>query len=156
MCGLPKRHPTRCWANWCDFITSDYRIPNWNFPSVYGVVAGVAYGSDEPLDVQYRPIREYRLDATGTSEIGSFSAAVMAPDELGGLSVAGSEVGVEARMVPDVREVLGGRPLAVVEPLARHESDGWHTLALRCHATEDQHGSHGGGGNRRPRVTRLG
>jgi hypothetical protein len=72
-----------------------YRIPSWNFPSVYGVVAGVAYGSDEPLEVQYRPAQEYRLEATGTSEIGPFSVALAAPDELGLLVVAGSEVGVE-------------------------------------------------------------
>jgi len=72
------------------------RVPDWSFPSVYGVVSGVLYGSDESLPLPFRPEHEYRVSGSGSSQIGSFDVSLVAPDEITGLSVAGAEVGVEA------------------------------------------------------------
>ncbi len=69
-------------------------VPNWSFPSVYGVVAGVLYG-DEELEIGFQPGREYQLTASGSDELGAFEVNLVAPAEFESLSVAGTEVGIE-------------------------------------------------------------
>jgi hypothetical protein len=73
----------------------EQRVPDWNFPSVYGVVAGVVYGGDEPLELGFHPQIEYRLSSTGSEQIGAFEVAIRSPAELTGVVVGGVEVGDE-------------------------------------------------------------
>ncbi len=76
-------------------INEEQRIPDWNFPSVYGVVAGVIYGADEPLDVGFQPGTVYRLASNGSDQIAPFEIALRAPNELLGVTVGGIEAGIE-------------------------------------------------------------
>ena len=84
------------------------RIPDWSFPSVYGVVAGVAYGGDEALRIGFQPGEEYRLLGTGSEEISSIDVTIRAPAELtsvtvSGVDVSGGPVSLESAGGLDVR-----------------------------------------------------
>jgi len=72
------------------------RIPNWNFPSVYGVVAGVLYGGDEGLGLGFVAEQEYRLVGGGSEEIGAIELAMLAPSELTGVVIGGVELGEDS------------------------------------------------------------
>lgn len=71
------------------------RIPNWNFPSVFGVVAGVLYGSDDGLGLGFVAEQEYRLVTDGSEEIGAIELAMQSPSELSGVVVGGVELSDE-------------------------------------------------------------
>jgi len=83
------------------------RVPDWSFPSVYGVASGVFYGGDDDVGVRYRPGAPYVLSGGGSGSIGGFSTGLTAPEALEVLSVGGADVGVEAARI----EV--GTPLVV-------------------------------------------
>lgn len=115
------------------------RIPDWSFPSVYGVVAGVLYGSDASLGVPYRPAAEYRVSSSGASQLGPVELSIVAPEELSALTIGGSEVGVEpVRIDPqDFVEVRwepareGAGPSEVVAELSWTQFAAEHRIACR-------------------------
>lgn len=77
----------------------EVRVEDWSFPSVYGMVSGVLYGGGEDLGLPFRPGRDYHFVSSGNAGVAAFDVGLTAPDEIGGLSIAGSEVAVEGAAV---------------------------------------------------------
>jgi hypothetical protein len=69
-------------------------IPNWSFPSVYGVVAGVLYGRGD-LSLSFAPGRAYRVVSNGSAALGAFEVVVVAPDVFEAVAIGEVEAGVE-------------------------------------------------------------
>lgn len=118
----------------------EVRIPDWSFPSVYGVVSGVLYGGEGALSTPYHPEHEYRVTSSGSSQIAPFEASLVAPAELTDLVVAGAEVGVEpvrleGTAAPEIRWEPAGDAAEVVAELS------WSQFALEqrvvCRSRDD-------------------